>query len=303
MEDIVSTWAGHTHRSIDLLYSGNAIVISSGVLLFRRSSWTHALLAEATQLGQVLGTQTDPEWRDPGQRCRFAGCDSPGGVFFGDNWALAVLLAGCSSTSPPAALADCWRRADGGNGNATFTAAIHAGDQAAADGALSVDAAMHARLLPHVMLQSDQASEASFVLHYPGDRHWHDRLLWRLTPADQLAQFERRGAYTYPKTYAIRTALRATHCGDRWLDCFPAVLSLGKPRNGSGLVLCQEDEGEKMLHPTLVGARSVTTSMPEPRSVVSPVWNNYEWLAGRLNQLHAQGTGPGGTSGLFPIFG
>ena len=222
LEDIVSRWAGAGHEGVDLLFSGNALVINSGVLLFRRSPWTDNLLVEATQLGVSRGTRTEPEWRN-------AGKPGLGGIETGglaDNWALAVVLAGCNRSSSAAELSSCCRRADGGNGNTTFKNAIHAGDQAVADTALSADAANHTRLLPRALFQSYQASEAQFVLHCPGGQHWQDRLLWRLAPVEELNRFKWDtwpvpNRHQHSKEHAIALALRATSCsGGQLVGCF-----------------------------------------------------------------------------------
>lgn len=214
LEDIVSHWAGAGHEGIDLLFSGNKLVINSGVLLFRRSPWTDNLLTETVELGVSLGTWTKSKWRDAER--------GPGG----DNWALAVVLAGCNRSSSAAELTGCYRRADGGNGNDTFTESIYAGKQAVADTALSADAAKRMRVLPRALFQSYQAAEAQFVLHYPGSLHLHSRLLWRLMPVAALNRFKWDAwplpqDAKYPKEHAIALALRATSCkGGRLAGCF-----------------------------------------------------------------------------------
>ena len=141
-----------------LIFSGDTNAINDGVLLFRRTDYSHYIIDEVIKIGAKLDAA---------------------GVRIGmgaDNAAFSIFLGGCNSSMQHSTYQQCFDRVNLGFNQETVREIkpvkklICAGDRAIYAKMIEPSILLHVAPLPQRAFQGYSEETAQFVIHFPGPR-------------------------------------------------------------------------------------------------------------------------------------
>jgi hypothetical protein len=144
--------------TISLVFSGDTTIINTGVLLFRRTSWTTQILEEIWNIGGV---------HDAHRVTVGVGLD---------NGAFCVYFGGCTVNSTIDEMRACYRKADEGYHNKAVAVRVQSADPTIFASIVPQHILANVYPLPQRSWNSYRANEAKFIYHLAGEDAAHKTL-------------------------------------------------------------------------------------------------------------------------------